>query len=1356
MQKPKKILAVILSFVMLFCVLPVNALAADETYPTIKVDEVINLSFDENNRYYQYAFTPTESGFYSFYSFDNGDEEDHLDTYGEIYDSEWNLLLSNDDFYDYNNFNVSFPLSENKTYYLVATTYQYNEHNNFENGNCSVTVAKSTAEILPITLNAPSSKTIAGEGLIYLSFTPSETAIYEIAHIYNNDVYLDLRNPFDTSGNHIDYIYWNSNNTDTINQGFSQYKLQKDITYYFETHYEGKGSFAVNISTPAKATSISLENSSVNGFVGLEYSNCANFGPLGCAYEPTTWSIDDESIAQIVNYGDDLGGRALYIKMLKAGTAVITATSESGLTTTFPITAKEPKEAFVDNAITDTLSYEENEHAYKFIPENDGIYNFQLSGSSNFELLVYNRHGNCMTEQSGMIINAQPTLTKGETYYIKISSTYHEPEEDFKADYTFNITVPSAVTSLEIICDTESIYPSNNIYLHPVFTPDNSIIESIDWTIEDTEIASLNGQYPDGSIAIYCKKPGTTTVTATSRNGLTATYTLTVKNYDSLTLDTPYTHTIEPYETKFYAFTPSETGVYEVCLDRSGFMPFSFSITDTNYNSLNHIHSYSFDEEFTQTNKTQYQLEKDKTYYVRVNAEVPMTYTVSITKPVKATSIVLSFETITDLVGKSYGIFRTFGPENSAYENTVWSIDDESIAKISYNPDDCGGRFLNVTFLKAGTATITAISESGLTATCTITVIQPEEIFVDTAKSSSITNQNRLVTYAFVPQEDGAYKFSLNDSAYNQNYFYLYLSDIHGNHLISEYNQYIEAQAILEKGKTYYVEISCDRELPEDITADYSINITIPQKATSMKISSDKKSVYQGDYIRLYPDFMPYGAAIENVEWFLEDNNVAYIDSFNWDGSISLYCTSSGTITVTATSESGFTASYTLTVKSYSDATTLKLNEENIVPTDIKNSIFQFTPDESGTYAFYSTGTVQADANLYDSELNHLKYDSYSGDDYNFYLYYDLNAGETYYLSCGIQNCYEEAKNYTVFVKKIVPATSIRILNGNSIEGYVNNYVALYVAFNSTNVIKENFTWSVEDESIAYVDGWYENGGVSIRLNNPGSTTITVTSERGLSDSIKITVKENIKPEGMKIFLDGSSTKYVGTSLWLYARFNPISFSEKVYWTSSNPDVVEITSEEYSACQTYCKKVGTATITATSESGLTASCVITVINAEEIELNTTKKVKIFNSNDSAYFSFTPEESGYYTFYSISPYDTVGSIYNVENNDDCGTNKNFRVNGYMISGNTYLLEAGIYTGSANEFDVRLERLDVDTSNGDINFDGEVNALDIAWMRKLMLDIIPLDSASRDIYDINFDGSLDIRDLVRLKTLIAKSN
>ena len=220
--------------------------------------------------------------------------------------------------------------------------------------------------------------------------------------------------------------------------------------------------------------------------------------------------------------------------------------------------------------------------------------------------------------------------------------------------------------------------------------------------------------------------------------------------------------------------------------------------------------------------------------------------------------------------------------------------------------------------------------------------------------------------------------------------------------------------------------------------------------------------------------------------------------------------------------------------------------------------------------------------------------------------------------------------------------------------------------------------------------------------------------------------------------------------------FYPDMFNEQVYWTSSNPAVANIYYQGYSQCEILCEKPGTTTITATTQSGLTTSCVITVIPRETIELNETKKVTLTEFFDSITMSFTPEESGYYTFYSISDLDTYGQIYEFYYSDDCGANKNFRITGYMYAGSTYNLEARLQNYSMGEFDVRIERLDVDTSNGDINFDGELNALDIAWMRKLMLDMIPLDSASRDIYDINFDGSLDIRDLVRLKTLVAKSN
>ena len=64
-----------------------------------------------------------------------------------------------------------------------------------------------------------------------------------------------------------------------------------------------------------------------------------------------------------------------------------------------------------------------------------------------------------------------------------------------------------------------------------------------------------------------------------------------------------------------------------------------------------------------------------------------------------------------------------------------------------------------------------------------------------------------------------------------------------------------------------------------------------------------------------------------------------------------------------------------------------------------KEATFSFTPDEDGTYAFFSESNSDTYATLYDSEGEYLDDDDEGGSGSNFKLIYELQAGETYYLA---------------------------------------------------------------------------------------------------------------------------------------------------------------------------------------------------------------------------------------------------------------------------------------------------------------------------------------------------------------------
>ena len=103
-----------------------------------------------------------------------------------------------------------------------------------------------------------------------------------------------------------------------------------------------------------------------------------------------------------------------------------------------------------------------------------------------------------------------------------------------------------------------------------------------------------------------------------------------------------------------------------------------------------------------------------QTDYTYDQAESRRTRTVVITYP-PAEEIFIGDTELTLAVGDEYYLYTYFMPYNCAAETVTWSSSDESVAQV----DESG----NVLAVGAGTAEITAAGSSGLTATCTVTVV---------------------------------------------------------------------------------------------------------------------------------------------------------------------------------------------------------------------------------------------------------------------------------------------------------------------------------------------------------------------------------------------------------------------------------------------------------------------------------------------------------------------------------------------------------------------------------------------------------------------------------------------------------
>ncbi len=194
-----------------------------------------------------------------------------------------------------------------------------------------------------------------------------------------------------------------------------------------------------------------------------------------------------------------------------------------------------------------------------------------------------------------------------------------------------------------------------------------------------------------------------------------------------------------------------------------------------------------------------------------------------------------------------------------------------------------------------------------------------------------------------------------------------------------------------------------------------------------------------------------------------------------------------------------------------------------------------------------------------------------------------------------------------------------------------------------------------------------------------GKTYVINVWHTGSDNLLDVYVSKSVPATG--IALDKTSyDDTVGKSFTLKAYFVPGgAIPENITWSSSDNTVASVDENG----QVSLLKEGTATITVTSENGLTASCAVTV-NA----IPTISRCEMFTvtlgAGETEIYSFTPQVDGTYAFISFSEeQDTYGCILSEDmtelasDDDGAGNGRNFKVQYEMTAGTVYLLKAEFY-------------------------------------------------------------------------------
>ena len=457
-----------------------------------------------------------------------------------------------------------------------------------------------------------------------------------------------------------------------------------------------------------------------------DYYECllTEYPSFGVESIPGYVSIDcefavDNDVVKVVK----TSGKYFDVIPQKLGTAVITATdNRSGCTATMTIKVVSPQEINCPHEETIQSNSSNLVRRYLFTPVESGEYVLTGTGSSNFYINVAYTENDEKQWIDSTIMRGEDTrygymLEAGKTYEIGIECYSSAAEGQGNINVTFSLKKSTRVTGIEIVGGNREVYGVAGETFHQYglyvnILPETAVGEII-WESSDPELISV---YTDAyDYGIQVQGEGSAVLTAKCGE-YSDSITVTTKKPQKLSLNTPVAQVLERNKYYYYSFTPEVTGRYAFEVE-----------SDIGYGQHWFIGKYDpTDMEYGQSDATHI------TYG---------TFTAGVTYYYYATGYDIGKETCTSIItikkeeaqpvaievvpsnnwGTTMEFRAQFVPSNSYEEIVSWESSNTDILDTRYNYSDPRQSF---SIYGSGEVTITAVSESGLRASCTVTVGQ--------------------------------------------------------------------------------------------------------------------------------------------------------------------------------------------------------------------------------------------------------------------------------------------------------------------------------------------------------------------------------------------------------------------------------------------------------------------------------------------------------------------------------------------------------------------------------------------------------------------------------------------------------
>lgn len=875
-------------------------------------------------------------------------------------------------------------------------------------------------------------------------------------------------------------------------------------TYYLETYINGAVSAATyNIYSKAENVTQSFDVLSSNGVYSIfphENINLytANVYPENANYIGCTWSSSDENVATVDEYGNVYG--------VAEGTAVITATEAFGAQSSVTIEVKGYKYLPLNEYVPVNFEAEGQKDAYTFTPEINGWYIFSAETQSEVCIELLNLEYN-----SGEIFNLSSEsdsyktyLTRGSTYVL---TTYFSNLQAGTYTLRYNVAVESiSIGCSNVEADEDGILRTtvgSTANLFVKYYPENAEEEEIAWSSNDESVATVTD---DGVVTFLSEDR--VTIEAVSSAGHYASISCDV-TYPVLNISFGETISVEflnDATSHRIKFVPEETGLYKLSAGYLDYVAHMY-VYDEAENQL--FYDFGLDGNGLAAG---YYFEAGRTYYFQISIE---TSNVTIPVTLEAAEYVTDFNFWSNSSSIYVGAVTELYVDSATeqiFEQFSWSVDDEAMATVT----PISNNSARIKGLSAGTVTVTATSQTGISKSITLSVNGVETLEEDAIQSVALTEPEYSVCYKFVPTKTAIYEFYAENIESDQ-YLWAELTGEGGvltyiNCSPDETN--VKIQCELEEGKEYYLRVYSYTE------AQMNIGVTLTVGIEGVVINGGQESVsgMEGEEIILTADVSPERASFEDISWEISDYEVVGV-VVTQQNRLNLRLNKEGQAVVTVT-VGDFTDTITVNVTSMP---TLQLDTLVTVTIagDNEGTKFKFVPEDDGEYVFYSTGDSNPYAYL--EQNGYITEDDDSGEGNNYKICYYLYAGQAYYLR-NFKQEYDDSIEFSVVVSKAVSVENITL---NPLEINIAQGESHSITFEvgPVNCKNEGVFWTSSNPDVVIVEEYYANG-VGIRAISGGTAVITATTESGATAFITVNVK------GINELVIGSANTVEITESW--------------------------------------------------------------------------------------------------------------------------------------------------------------------------------------------------------------------------------